>query len=87
MGFLQYLLIKVIDIYTMIIIIRALVSWFSPNPYNQLYLFLISITEPIMGPVRKLMFRLMPNFRIDFSPFLTIILLNILRNFIMGMYL
>jgi len=87
MGFLQYLLIKVIDIYTIIIIIRALVSWFSPSPYSQLYLFLISLTEPVLGPIRKLMFRLMPNFRIDFSPLITILLLNMVRNFILGMYL
>jgi len=87
MGFLQFLLIRVIDIYTIIILIRAIASWFTTNPYNQLYMFLVSLTEPFLGRIRKFMFRLFPTFRIDFSPMVAILLLNIIRNLIMGYYL
>jgi YggT family protein len=87
MNFLQYLLIKLIDIYVIIIIIRALISWFSPSPYNPLYIFLISITEPVLGRIRKFTFRLFPTFRIDFSPLIAILLLNIIRNFLLGLYI
>ena len=78
--FLQYALVKLIDIYVMIIVIRALISWFSPDPYNPLYILLIRITEPVLGRIR----RLIPGMRIDFSPFILIIILNIIRGFIIG---
>jgi YggT family protein len=86
MNFLQYALAKLIEIYMYIIVIRAIISWFSPNPYNNLYILLITITEPILGRIRKFQFRLFPTFRIDFSPFLAIILLNIIRNIIIGIH-
>jgi YggT family protein len=83
MEFLQYLLLKVIEIYTWIIIIRALVSWFSPNPYNPLFQFLITLTEPVLGRIRSFISRIFPNSRIDFSPLIAIFLLSILRDFLM----
>ncbi len=86
MNFLQYALAKLIEIYMYIIVIRAIISWFSPNPYNNLYILLITITEPILGRIRKFQFRLFSTLRIDFSPLLAIILLNIIRNIIIGIY-
>jgi len=80
--FLQYILVKAIDIYTIVIVIRAVISWFSPDPYNPLYQFLIRITEPVLGRIRKIL----PGMGIDFSPFIVIILLNLLRSFIIGSF-
>ncbi len=43
----------VLSLYMWIIIVRALASWFSPDPYNPLYQFLIRITEPVLGYIRR----------------------------------
>ena len=43
----------VLSLYMWLIIIRALASWFSPDPYNPLYQFLIRITEPVLGFIRR----------------------------------
>jgi len=82
----RFLLVQLIDIYMIIIIIRAVLSWFPINPhssFSRIYLFIIQITEPVLGRVREFLSRMIPNMAIDFSPFIIIILLNILRNFIL----
>ena len=82
----RFLLVQIIDIYMIIIIIRAVLSWFPIDRHSsffRIYLFIIQITEPVLGRVREFMNRMIPNMAIDFSPFIIIILLNILRNFIL----
>jgi len=82
----RFLLVQIIDIYMIIIIARAVLSWFPINPHSyffRIYLFIIQITEPVLGRVREFMSRMVPNMAIDFSPFIIIILLNVLRNFIL----
>ena len=82
----RFLLVQIIDIYMIIIIIRAVLSWFPINPQSsffRIYFFIIQITEPVLGRVREFLSRMIPNMAIDFSPFIIIILLNVLRNFIL----
>jgi len=72
----------IIDILTFLIVLRAIISWFSPNPYNQLVQFLINVTEPILRPLR----RALPRFgNIDISPLVAIIVLVFIRTLIMKM--
>ncbi|MBF0286258.1 MAG: YggT family protein [SAR324 cluster bacterium] len=42
-----------LDLYTFILIARALISWVSPDPYNKIVQFLHQITEPVLAPVRR----------------------------------
>ncbi|MBI3597156.1 MAG: YggT family protein [Nitrospirae bacterium] len=57
--------------YMWVIIIRALVSWVNPDPYNPIVQFLYKVTEPVLHPIR----RLMPvyNMGIDLSPLIVIL--------------
>ena len=63
-----------------LIIIRALLSWVSPDPYNPVVRFLYAATEPILAPFR----RLVPiyNIGIDLSPILALLLIWFLRLFL-----
>ncbi|MBL7070685.1 MAG: YggT family protein [Candidatus Omnitrophica bacterium] len=65
-----------------LIIIRAVISWFSPDPYNFLVQLLSKLTEPILYPFR----RLIPahNIGIDISPILAIMALFFLRMFLVS---
>jgi YggT family protein len=67
------LISALLDGYILLMIIRALLSWFSPNPYNRLYQLLISATEPVLGPIR----RLIPMQGIDISPIIAILLIDL----------
>ena len=61
---LAYLLNIAFDVLLLLIVIRALISWVSPDPFNPLVQFLNKVTEPILEPVR----RLLPPMPIDISP-------------------
>lgn len=64
------------------IIARALASWFVQDPGNPIVAMLHDITEPIVGPIR----RLMPTTgMIDFSPLVALILLQILRSVLLSL--
>jgi len=64
-----------------LILIRALISWVNPDPYNPIVQFLYKTTEPILYPIRKL---LPLNFRfgIDISPIIAFIAIFFLRSFL-----
>ncbi len=76
------LISSLLDGYVLLIIVRALISWFSPNPYNRLYQLLIRATEPVLAPIR----RIIPIQGIDISPIIAILLINVLvRRVIIGL--
>ena len=45
----------ILTILTWIIIIRALISWVNPDPYNSIVQFLYRVTEPILMPIRRIL--------------------------------
>lgn len=69
-----------IEIYSWLIVIRALLSWVSPDPYNPIVQFIERMTEPVLVPFRKLV----PSYKlgIDVSPLLAIVFLIFLRVFL-----
>jgi YggT family protein len=66
-------------IYIWIIIISALLSWVQANPRNPIVELLDQITRPILLPIQRKLFRLTLRLRIDFSPVVAIVILEILR--------
>lgn len=54
------------------VVIRSLLSWFPVDPNNFLVVFLVTITEPILSPLRRIIPRLD---MIDLSPMVAILLL------------
>ena len=67
--------IRIIQIYNILIIARVLASWIVRNPYNRLYHFLITITEPVLGLIRRI---LPPLMGLDLSPIIAFFLLDLL---------
>lgn len=67
--------------YYWIIIVRALISWVSPDPFNPIVQFLHAVTEPILAPIRRI---LPPVFRfgIDISPLIAIFFVVFLKYFL-----
>ncbi len=54
-----------------LILIRALISWVNPDPFNPIVQFLQRVTEPILAPIR----RLLPQMPIDISPLIAFLIL------------
>ncbi len=58
-----------LTIYMWVIIIRALISWVNPDPWNPIVQFLDRATEPVLAPIRR---RMGWRMGIDLSPLLAI---------------
>jgi len=67
--------IRIIQIYNILIIARVFASWIVRNPYNRVYHFLITITEPVLGLIRRI---LPPIMGLDLSPIIAFFLLDLL---------
>ncbi|MEK6779946.1 MAG: YggT family protein [Candidatus Deferrimicrobiota bacterium] len=66
--------------YLWVLIIRAVLSWVSPDPYNPIVRALYSITEPVLSFLRR-KFPLMAG-SIDFSPMVAIVVILFLQRFL-----
>ena len=65
-------LVTLLKIYGYIIIVRALISWINPNPYNPLIRIICAITDPVLVPIR----RLLPDLGgLDISPFVALVII------------
>lgn len=77
-GFIAQLL----DIYAFVVLANALLSWFVFGTQNstvkQIYWYTSRIVDPVLSPIRKALGPVSRNFGIDISPFILIILLQIL---------
>ena len=71
------IVINLLQIYVYIVIARAIVSWFSPSPYNQFWRILVEITEPPLSFIRNILRRYLPSLGyIDISPIILILIIN-----------
>ena len=66
-----------LNVYMWVIIIRALISWVNPDPYNPIVQMLTRVTEPVLRPIRKLA----PPHKIgiDLSPLIAILAIIFLQ--------
>lgn len=69
-----------LSVYMWILIIRAVLSWVSPDPYNPIVRALYSVTEPVLSFLRRRIPVMAGS--IDFSPMVAILVLLFLRYFL-----
>jgi YggT family protein len=70
----------ILNLYMWVIIVRALISWVNPDPYNPIVQMLYRITDPVLNRIR----RLIPAYSvgIDISPIIAILAIMFLRSFL-----
>ncbi len=62
-----------------VILGRVLMSWFDPSGNYRISRILYDMSEPILAPAR----RILPSFGgVDWSPLVTMIVLNLLQGFV-----
>ena len=72
----------VITILYWLIIIRALVSWVNPDPFNPIVQFLQRTTEPILSPIRRAL--RMQFWTIDITPIIAVLGLIFIQSFLVS---
>lgn len=71
-----HFLAQLIDLYTVIVFVAVVTSWFQLPPGSPVARFTRASTEPLLAPIRKLV---PPVGGLDFSPLVLLILLRIVR--------
>ena len=78
---LGYLLYGLLALYSLFIFIRIVFSWVMVSYSNRIMRFLVTTTEPLMGPLR----RIVPPFgRFDISPIVAFILIWLFQAAVAG---
>lgn len=61
-----------------LIVIRAVLSWVNPDPFNPIVQFITRVTEPVLEPIR----RLLPPMGLDISPIIACVIIRSVQIFL-----
>jgi YggT family protein len=76
-----FLLHGLLSLYNLAIFVRIIFSWFGVSYSHRWMRFLVNITEPLLGPLRRLI-PLVGGF--DISPIIALVIIQILQRAIVG---
>ena len=83
MDMLAWFISELLEIFTILVLANAILSWFVSGTQNsvvrQLYWWTSRVVDPVLGPIRNALGPMTRNLGIDISPFVLIILLQFLR--------
>lgn len=76
----------ILSTYMWVVIIRALLSWVNPDPRNPIVQTLNRLTDPLLDPIRRKLFRLMGygGVGIDLSPLVLIAAIYLVDYFVVA---
>jgi YggT family protein len=74
----------VFQLLTVLILIRAILSWIRPDPYHPAVRLLRQVTDPILLPIQRVV---PPLGGIDISPVVALILIELIRRVVVSVLL
>jgi YggT family protein len=74
-SFVGYIIFGALAVYSLLIFMRIIVSW-GASQTNRLLRFLVRVTEPVLGPFRRI---IPPLGMFDISPIVVLLLLDLLQ--------
>ena len=77
MGILN-LVRAILEVFSLLIFARVVLSWVNPNPRHEVLLWVFKLTEPVLGPIRAVI----PLRGVDLSPIVAWVLIRILMKLI-----
>ena len=79
---LLFLVNTLFDLYLLLLVIRLLLAFAGANYFNPIIQFIIKFTQPLVGPLR----RMIPNrYGIEFSTLLIILVIEMVKFFLVGL--
>jgi YggT family protein len=73
------LLVRLIDLYSLVVLAAVILSWIPVDRRNPLIAILNALTEPVLRPIRQ---ALPPMGGLDLSPMVLLIGLRVLRRLV-----
>ncbi|AWH89337.1 YggT family protein [Limnobaculum parvum] len=83
MQFLSFLIVTVLDLYVSVLLLRVWMQWARADFYNPFSQFVVKITQPIIGPLRRVIPSIGP---IDTASLLVAYILILLK-YVVGLWL
>lgn len=74
------LIAQVIDLYSLIVVVAVIMSWVRLDRRNPLVSMLDGLTEPLLGPIRRM---LPPMGGLDLSPMVLLLALQVLKGLLL----
>ena len=79
------LILDLLQLYSLLIIIRAVMSWMRVDPRNQFVRILNAVTDPVLDPIQRVIPPIGGN--LDISPVVAILLVQLLREVVARIFL
>ena len=83
LGSLAVIIDFALGLYVWLILIRVLLSWVNPDPYNPIVQFLVQATDPVLVPLRRL---IPPVAGLDLSPIAALLGISVLQRLLVGLF-
>ena len=71
------LIVRLIDLYSLVVLVAIVLSWARVDRRHPLVSLVDSLTEPVLGPIRR---TLPPMGGLDFSPMVLLLVLQVFRD-------
>jgi YggT family protein len=75
------IILWLLNLLSLLIVVRALLSWFYPDGRDPWTRLLVDVTEPILAPIRSTLSRLL-SIPLDLSPIAAILLIALLQRLV-----
>jgi len=69
----------ILQLYIYVVFASVVISWVGADPYNGIVRFIQNVTEPLLAPVRRKMWRWTARSQIDFSPMVVIFAIMVIQ--------
>ncbi|WP_243236879.1 YggT family protein [Heliobacterium chlorum] len=87
MSFTAYDIVRTaFDVMKFLIVVRVIISYFPHNPESTIFRFIYDLTEPVLGPLRRII-PVPRSLPLDFSPILGYFLLELLESVLIRLIL
>lgn len=77
-----YVVNMVLELYLWIVIIRTILSWIRPNPFNPLVRIIYGLVDPVTYRLSRILPTRIGMF--DIAPFVVILIIIFLQKFLIG---
>jgi YggT family protein len=70
---------SLIQLYMFIIMFAVVISWVHADPYNPIVRFVRQVTDPLIAPIRRRLWRMSARLGLDFSPMIAMAILLVVQ--------